>query len=951
MTLTYNSLKFVSVNINGCDANFDYLLSILQSLNMEFDFLILTEIKLSENDNSNKLFEIPNYNHFTIYRNSRGGGIRLYYKKCFDVILYENYSHILDTHESLFVRVNDKAEGNFYVGCIYRPPRCSVAEFNNYLENELFGDRNLVTSRCILLGDFNINIDNTKFHDYQTNNYLNILKANSFEQYVNDLTRCDYGTSLPVSLLDHVWANFGQDPEAKILDCKPSDHFAIVFSFKIKLENIILKIKFRDFGQENVAKFTNKLRETFSTYTVNSNNNVENEFDRFVAFLTKILNKYFPIRTKQISCKRLRMPWLNRDVIKLINKKHKLFIALKQGYITSNYYQAYAKLLKQLVNKLKQNYFKSQFTLYQTNQQKTWEVINNICGKSKNHQIKIIQTSDGRQTTDNTTIPAEFNNYFASIPVSIQNNLDNFFQNYDHLVPFNNKSIFFFPIKPGEIKQLIMQLDSKKNSSDLCPKFLKLCNEYICNILSLLFNNCVEEGIYPKSLKVARLVPVHKVGNTKLVTNYRPISVLPTLNKIFEKCIYKRFDNFLGHCNIISENQFGFMRSRDTQQAALKLILNILPIYTSRECAAGLFLDFSKAFDTIDRNRLLFKAYNYGIRGPALQLLESYLDCRFHYTCINGESSTLTENKIGVPQGSCLGPLLFNLYINDIHNLLKNVLTILFADDSTVLVKSRDVNNLAFKLNCILFKIHDWCNCNKLSLNVNKTKVMVFNSKNKLLPRVTLNSKDVEVVTQYRYLGFVLDNSLKHTYHIHKLISKMKQYRAITFKIGKYFNLDTAKTFYYTMIYSHLCYGTIVWAGTIKTANFKVLKNLQNRIIKNLFCRHLANSPVNSIYKQLKILKVEDICKLKTCVTMYKCLNLGFLPYVHDIIKKLIRSHIYGTRRRHDFLMPMPSVKSIELNLIYQMLKAWNELENSIRTSRNVANFKNKLINKILESY
>ena len=351
-----------------------------------------------------------------------------------------------------------KIFGNLYVGCIYRPPRCSVAEFNNYLENELFCDRNLVTSRCILLGDFNINIDTSKYHDHQTRNYLNIMKSNSFEQYVNDLTRCNYSTSLPLSLLDHVWANFGQDPEAKILDCMPSDHFAIYFTFKIKMENYILKVKFRDFGVENVAKFKDSLGETFSTYAVNSNTNVEHEFDRFVAFLTKILNKYFPLRTKQISCKRLRMPWLNRDVIGLINKKHKLFVALKQGYITSIYYKAYTKLLKQLIDRLKQNYFKSQFTMYHNNQQKTWQVINNICGKGKKQQITIIQTSDGRQVTNNKTIASEFNTYFASLPVSVQNNLDKFYQNYDHLVPFNDKSIFFFPIKPSELKQIIKRL-------------------------------------------------------------------------------------------------------------------------------------------------------------------------------------------------------------------------------------------------------------------------------------------------------------------------------------------------------------------------------------------------------------------------------------------------------------------------------------------------------------
>lgn len=951
MSLLKNSLTFISVNINGCNTNFDYLLSNLQALNIVFDFLILTEIKLSKDTDTNKLFEIPNYNHYTVYRNTHGGGIRIYYRQSLDVMLCEEYSQIFESHESLFVKVKTESTGNFYIGCFYRPPRCSIAEFNNYVENNIFGDHNLVTSKCLFLGDFNINIDANKDHDYQTKNYLNIMKSNHFDQYVNDLTRCDGGNFLPVSLLDHIWANFGQDAEASILDCLPSDHFAVFFKIKTKIENCILKIKFRDFSQENVDKLNNNLNALFGNYTVDNDVNVEVEFERFVTYLTEVLNKYFPVRTKQISCKRIKMPWLTTDVIQLINKKHRLFRALKQGYITQTYFKAYSRLLKLLIDRLKQNYFKSQFNHYKNNQRKTWQTINNICGRGRQQKIKAIQTSDGQLISDNGSIAAEFNSYFANIPINVQDSLENSNQNYDHLVSVNDRSMYFIPIESNEVNGVINRLDVKKENNDLSPKFFKLCKDHICGILSILFNKCVDRGIYPKILKVARIAPIFKAGNKLLVANYRPVSILSTLNKIFEKCIYKRLDNFLSHCNIISENQFGFMKSRDTQQAALKFVVDILSIYTTGECAAGLFLDFSKAFDTIDRKRLLFKAYRCGIRGPILNLLDSYLSSRFHYTSINGESSSLIENKIGVPQGSCLGPLLFNIYINDFQRLLKNVLMILFADDSTVIVKSNNLTSLAFKLNFILYKINDWCNSNKLALNVNKTKIMVFNSKKKLLPRVTLDSKDVEVVRQYKYLGFVLDNSLKHTQHILKLIGKMRQYRAVTFKIGKFFNLDTAKTFYYTMIYSHLCYGTIIWAGTLKTANFKKLEALQDKIIKNLFCRHLPNMNLSSIYKRLKILKLKDIYKLKICLTMYKCLYCNYLPYIQTVIAGLIRDHVYETRSRSDYLLPVPNVKSVELNLVYQMLKAWNTLDVSLRESQTLNLLKRNLMHIIFDSY
>ncbi len=218
-----------------------------------------------------------------------------------------------------------------------------------------------------------------------------------------------------------------------------------------------------------------------------------------------------------------------------------------------------------------------------------------------------------------------------------------------------------------------------------------------------LFDLCIERGAYPESLKIAKLIPIYKTANVGSVANYRPISLLQLLNKIFEKLLYIRLNHFLENCNIISQNKFSFRKAKDTQRATLKLLDSRLPAMSSKKCFGCVFVDFSKAFDTVDHPILLYKMERYGVRGKSILIITSYLRNRKHHVCIDGIYSESLECTVGVPQGSCLGPLLFFIYTNDLNYLLENkVNPVLFADDTSIAYCCEDPAVLGFKLNCWL---------------------------------------------------------------------------------------------------------------------------------------------------------------------------------------------------------------------------------------------------------
>ena len=348
----------------------------------------------------------------------------------------------------------------------------------------------------------------------------------------------------------------------------------------------------------------------------------------------------------------------------------------------------------------------------------------------------------------------------------------------------------------------------------------------IAPILCEIFNLFIKTGEYPDPLKIAKVIPIFKKGDPSLASNYRPISVLSCINKIYEKILFRRLYNFLEKYNILYEFQFGFRQGHSTEHALVEIIDKIKQAIDNNELTCGLFLDLSKAFDTVNHEILLYKLDHYGIRGPALKLIKNYLTNRKQFVKIGKNKSELRPISCGVPQGSVLGPLLFILYINDLHKACSTGNIRIFADDTNVFFKCKDIKEITRIGSLLMIQLHQWFKSNKLTLNAEKSNFVVFRSKrNKqtnIPDQLQFENQKISRKNSVKYLGVILDEHLTWNEHILDLCNKLKRHFKTFYCIRRYLNKEQVKSIYYALIYSHIKYGITVYGSASKNLIAKI---------------------------------------------------------------------------------------------------------------------------------
>ena len=319
-------------------------------------------------------------------------------------------------------------------------------------------------------------------------------------------------------------------------------------------------------------------------------------------------------------------------------------------------------------------------------------------------------------------------------------------------------------------------------------------------------------------MKVARVIPLHKEGSKSDVSNYRPISLLNSFSKIYEKLMHSRILQFLESNNSIYENQYGFRPGRCCEHALLNAQNCLLDSLSKRKISLLLFIDFSKAFDMVDHSILLKKLEHYGIRGITLNWLKSYLNNRKQFVSVNGADSDTLEMKYGVPQGSILGPLLFLIYINDIPEIAKFANFILYADDANIIITAQTIEEIHDQLIGLINSLVKWVNANGLALNLKKTNYMIFSRSKVDLPKPLIISHTlIERKTEARFLGVIIDESLNWSRHVKTILSKMCKYIGVMFKIKKFLPLKARLQVYHSFIQSHISYCSMVWGFCCKS--------------------------------------------------------------------------------------------------------------------------------------
>ena len=418
------------------------------------------------------------------------------------------------------------------------------------------------------------------------------------------------------------------------------------------------------------------------------------------------------------------------------------------------------------------------------------------------------------------------------------------------------------------------------------------------------------------------------------------LSILPTISKILEKVIYKRLYNFMNTSNTFYANQYGFRHRHSTLHAVTKLVTDIVKHNDNKESTLSIFLDLSKAFDTIDHDILLAKLEFYGIRGIALDWFKSYLFNRKQYVSYNGSQSYQLNSKHGVPQGSVLGPLLFIIYTNDLPDCVDQAEIILFADDTTIYKSSTNLNNLCLSMNLNLANLTDWFRSNKLSLNISKTNYMLFSNSAKYTNPLNLNISNqiIKNTKCTKFLGLHINENLKWDTHIKSVQARISSSLYAINKIKNFAPRRILTTLYYSMVYPFLIYGISLWGATFKTHLTKLFRT-QKKVVRAIVGA-TYNAHTNNIFYDLRILKLDDIYKINVSKFILAFMKHELPPPIMTLYTPAQNPQNYNTRQNMKFKIKPQIRRTLQASqsIIHNGPNIWNSLDNQLYINENTQN-------------